>query len=882
MSEQLEEDYTLERMPNKAIDENGVQWTYSRCFFCHMNCAIRVGQKDGKLVEIRPNEEQETVLCERMGEKGERAIKFHYHPKRINHVLKRVGKRGEDKWEEIPYDQALDEVAAKLQKLKDQYGPETLISSEGTYRSDHLWARTRFANLFGNPGNVVDPGTICWCYSYTVNMAMVGWPVEAIAPPSALQADTIVFWGLRADERYSPKSPIWRTVLATVNREGKKPKVIVIDPVSIEAVKYANSWLAIRPGTDLVMMLAWINYIITNKLYREDFIKNWSNGPFLVRKDNQLLVRGSDVLKNGKFEDFVAWDAKHSKVAVWCSDECRYYDSEEVDTPITGEFKITLANGSKVTCITAFDAITERMKEYTIEKASQITGVPANKIIDAVTIFATNGPGYIAWGVGGGDMHGYNATSSCIAKTLLRCFAGNIDVEGGEYIGDPGPVGETGEKHFAVRDSEFELSEVVTPETRAKFLGNDQFKTMSWKGFEKIDKHYLKMWNLPRPMLHQMLVTPPVAWKAILEGDPYPVKAMICWSSNPLCWAPNTKHVYEALKALELLIVVDYWKTPTAALADYIFPAADSLERPMATNFEDSIDFLVGGDRGIEPEGERRMDYDFFRGLGMRLGQEDKWPWKTYEDVVAYRVGRAGCSYQQFVEDSVLPPPGGMQNEKHKTKLPNGQTRGFATPSRKAEIFPSVLQELGYSPIPFYRELPETPLSNPELAKEYPLRLTVSGRWSPMYHSEHRVPGTGTRSMFPWPIVKIHMYDARALGIRDGEWVWIETPRGRIRQVAKLGHDIVEGVVQAQPSWWFPELPAEEPWSQGIFESNGNVLTDDSIESLDEGTGSWVTRGLLCKIYPCIDPMDRSEESISLDDFKAGNTFYHKEFAHLK
>lgn len=92
--------------------------------------------------------------------------------------------------------------------------------------------------------------------------------------------------------------------------------------------------------------------------------------------------------------------------------------------------------------------------------------------------------------------------------------------------------------------------------------------------------------------------------------------------------------------------------------------------------------------------------------------------------------------------------PYGTDFYKYAKPLANGQLRGFATPSRKAEIFSSVLEELGYDPIPVYTE-PETPLGNPELAKEYPLRLTTSGRISPLYHSEMRTPGHGTRSVVP-------------------------------------------------------------------------------------------------------------------------------------
>ena len=189
--------------------------------------------------------------------------------------------------------------------------------------------------------------------------------------------------------------------------------------------------------------------------------------------------------------------------------------------------------------------------------------------------------------------------------------------------------------------------------------------------------------------------------------------------SNPLAWAPNTKHVYKALKALDLLVVVDYWKTPTAALADYILPAADSLERPLATTGEDNLDILLCGDRVVEPEYERHVDYNFFRDLGMRLGQEEYWPWETYEDVIAYRLERTGTTYEQAMERGVW-AKGRPEFYKHGKTLANGQIKGFATPSRKAEIFPSVLQDCGYDPVPTYRELPETPLSNPEAGQGIP------------------------------------------------------------------------------------------------------------------------------------------------------------------
>ncbi len=832
---------------NRHVDEEGIMWVKSRCWGCHCNCGILVGvAPDGTIATMKPNEEQDTVMCERVGAQGERMIKFHYHKDRINYALKRVGERGEGAWEQIPYEQALDEIAEKLDALKKEYGPETLAICEGTYRSGHLWARCRFTNNWGNPCNLLDPGQICWTWIYAINMAICGFQIELSLPPTIFYSNCIVMWGINPNQKYGPNGPAWR-LYENVLAKAERPRLIVVDPEGIEMTRHCDYWLQPRPGSDLAVYIAWINAILAEGLYDESFLKNWTNAPFLINAETKKLIRADEVFPDATHEDFVGWDEVAGEPVAWISDECRYSREDVANTLWADDLTVKLIDGSMVKACTAFSEIWTRIRECTPEWASKISGIPERKIREAALCYAQNTPGVIIWGIGGGDQHGLNATDSAIAKTLLRAITGNVDVLGGEYVGEPGPIMSNG--MFPLRESEMEMAFKVEPEAREKLLGGDVNRLVGWPGFELIDECFQKMWRIPRPQTHQMLASAPIGFRSMITDNPYPVKACIVWSSNPMAWMGDTNMVYKALKSLDLLVVLDYWMTPTAALADYVMPAADWMERPTCTTSEDSSDYMILGDRAVVPEGERHVDYDFFRGLGMRLGQEEYWPWPTYEDSIEYRVARVGLTYEEAMDQGALFSE--MRFNKHEEILPNGLYRGFATRSRRMEIFSSIIQDCGFDPIPEYQELPETILSDPEMAKEYPITCTTGGRFVPMFHSEFRQLGLGTREQWPWPVFTINRRTANELGIRDGDWCWIENKRGRIRQKAKLTTSIDRNVITVQASWWFPELPMTEPSLGGVWESNANVLTNSDPEAMDQACGCWIDRGFLVKVYRC-------------------------------
>jgi anaerobic selenocysteine-containing dehydrogenase len=183
-------------------------------------------------------------------------------------------------------------------------------------------------------------------------------------------------------------------------------------------------------------------------------------------------------------------------------------------------------------------------------------------------------------------------------------------------------------------------------------------------------------------------------------------------------------------------VVKDFWMTPSAQLADYVLPTDCWLERPCVKANIDSDTRIVAGEQAlpnfVPGEFEYLTDFDFFRGLGIRLGQEKYWPWRTLEEVYDYQLRPMGLTHKEFMEKKNglhFPPDEYKKYEK---------MGGFSTPTGKLELRSTILEMLDYDPLPKYVEPKESPVSRPDLAKEYPLMLITGGRMLPYYHSEHQ------------------------------------------------------------------------------------------------------------------------------------------------
>lgn len=721
------------------------------CIQCHNACKLTATIEKGRLVSVEPDQDfpgtKSSYPITNGCPRRRNVIEYFYHPGRLNYPLKRVGRRGENQWQEISWDDAFVEIGGRMKAIIEQHGAEAIATTSGTGRT-HDEIRQRFFNLLGSP-NHTGAGQICYGPFCVMSHVLYGWRVFPVARPNT---GCVLLWG-GGGPRY------WDVFWKAAKRARKEngTKIIVIDPRKMDSVKHADLWLQIRPGTDTALALGMINHIITERLYDKDFVQNWCHG---------------------------------------------------------------------------FDELAERVAQYPIDKVSTITWIPEEKIRQAAEWYATLKPGVTNHGMG--LEHLTNSIEALHAFFALAAICGNIDEKGGDIFTNPYP-GVIHEQEVAAHDR-------ISENQKDKTLGLDRFRLMSHRGFEQTQPHVQRVWGNEAfaRSSYEVFAHGPTIYRAILSGQPYPVRGMITLSSNPMVTAPNTKLVYDALKNLDLYVVVDFFMTPSAQLADYVLPATTYLERPWLWSYSGVMGSERAMPKTVNGQYDRRDDYDVWRGLGLQLGQEDDWPWETLEDHYDYRLKPIGMTFREFMyQGGVLSSP---KEYKHYQK------NGFATASGKVELYSKSLEALDYDPLPQFHEPPESPLSRPELAKEYPFILITGGRHQPYYHSEYRQVKS-MRKMHPEPIMQIHPETAKGLDIEDGDWVWIESPRGKVKQKCKIFAGMDPRVVHAQHGWWFPEEDGAEPSLHGVWKSNINVLTDDSPEVCNPISGGWPLRAFLCKIY---------------------------------
>jgi anaerobic selenocysteine-containing dehydrogenase len=322
--------------------------------------------------------------------------------------------------------------------------------------------------------------------------------------------------------------------------------------------------------------------------------------------------------------------------------------------------------------------------------------------------------------------------------------------------------------------------------------------------------------------------------KAILSGKPYPIRMMYIQGGNPLLSYANATETYLALKKLDFLAVAEIFLTPTAQLADIVLPTATNFEFDDMGHYGMPHGFLLARPKVVDPPGECLPDLLILNELGKKCGL-GKFFWPDLRACLDEVLKPAGVNYEDFKETGIL---------KGDWKYRSYERSGFGTPSKKVEIFCSRLKDGGYDPLPTYRQEFSRLDSDPHRMENYPLILT-SAKDPCYFHSAYRnLPSL--RRLSPDPVVLLHPQTAEGMGVKDGDWVHIETPGGTIRQKASLNSDLDPRVVVAAYGWWFPERRDLE--LSGWKESNINILTEND-PPYEPAIGSTNLRAIPCRVY---------------------------------
>lgn len=720
------------------------------CTLCPQHCGMLLQIEDGRPVAF-DGDANNPVAKGKLCIKGTTVIELHDHKDRVNYPLKRVGARGEGRWERISWDQAMDEIAEKLADLRDREGPETLATLGGTHKGPGDWSGWRFACDFGTP-NFVSQGRNCGVGEFITETAVYGWDTVYQAPHPGTTG-CIVIWGSNPAESSPPSFERLRECQAA------GAKLIVIDPRRTKTADRADLHLPVRPRTDGALALGMIHVLIEEDLYDREFVERWTTG---------------------------------------------------------------------------FDQVREEAAKWTPERTAEITGVDADLIVEAARMYATSGPARIAFGVAPTQLGEGASRSALLGRAILRAISGNLDVPGGEPLGNP-----YDSSKFAWLET-VDFDRLINHPLRTRESVNaHETPIASISGYRAFREAMSNVYpDGHTGSAYILFASQPAIYRAVIEQDPYPIRAIIVQGGEPLLSMGAGRRAYEAFTDpnLELLITMDLWMTPTAQLSDYVLPAADFTERADISAHWGIGNFFVAGQKASEPLYERRDDYTLWAELGQRLLDPENWPVRL-EDMLDRLVAPSGRTFEEWADSDdnwFFTRPKWRKYEQH----------GFATRSGKVELVPSLFAELGVDPSPTYTG---PPFSEPDAdTDDFPLQMIPGSRVRELTASNLRQSARLSR-LHPEPVCDIHPITAERFGIREDDWVIIERPEGSIRQKVRLSEKIRIDTVNPDGYWWEPSEAQNEPHLSGVWVANANAITP-SDPRLSSFAGDQPLRGARCRI----------------------------------
>ncbi len=419
-------------------------------------------------------------------------------------------------------------------------------------------------------------------------------------------------------------------------------------------------------------------------------------------------------------------------------------------------------------------------KGYTPEWAESITGVPAATIRRIAREFATTKPAVSS------AYHGFacytNGFDSMRAVLILNAITGNLDKPGSLLL-TGGPQGLDPPLNPPIRVPEEERARIEKPSLREAL------------GFSLAP-------DLPLSLLP----------KVIIEGKPYPIKAVILSQINPLMSDVNTKLWIEAFKALEFSVAIDIYLSETAMYCDIVLPDACYFERYDILQGFNPAPMVLYSEPAIPPPGEAKPIYEIVKGIAEKMGYGKYYNWNSEEEWLKNMIEGLPFTLEE------LKQKGFWIGQPTYKKYENG----LKTPSGKVEIYSTLLEVVGQNPLPEFKQ----PSVIPD--EKYPFRLISARMPFQANVVTQNIPMLMDIEKENW--AEINPKDAEKYGIKNGDYIVIESPLDSITVKAKVTEGIVTGVVAVIHGFGFGH------WGMGnIAKGKGasiNKLIDTHVDPI--------------------------------------------------
>lgn len=871
------------------------------CHGCTNCCPVRVYTEDGRVVKIEGDPDgplNKGGVCLKCLSQ----IQTVYSPRHVLHPMKRVGERGENKWEAISWDEAVDLAGEQIATAVKKYGPYSYWSARGGGGAYIEWETSGLDYTFGGCNSLASGACQCAMPRDFVSTTSVGFNCcvdmdnvdrwVGITDNAELDGtrrdDTervFVLWG---SQPHSSKAAHGGHGL-TDARSNLGVKTIVVDPYMTAEAAKADVWLPVRPGSDCALMLSWIHHIIENDLYDEQFVKHWTNLPFLINPDTRLAYRAEEVWPDyvnpaadpaGVYDTpaYVCFDAKTNSVQPFpftAPENCA------VDPVI---FATATVNGKEAK--TAGQIYKEEAEPWTLEAAGETCWLDPERIREAIELYANADFGGLSNGVF--SDHQENSSTAPLGALAIDALLGHVESPCSAFQ-NHGAASRTADRptqRLGVFSSTFERYGLgwTTGLTKAE---NDRLLdaiVADWDAKGRDGKEMQRYFFQSRcdtmganehKGIHQWQTCAPKELRqAITTGEPYRPRVMYEMSGNKYAVMGPSLEWKKAYDEQDFVIQQYPNMTSfTVQTVDLFLPTTewleyDSYEAP-GTHFNRHYARCQVTHLG-ETVNPFVSPYQVAASAVEKLGAEnvfdpDAYKVPFFESLEAARAAWAEQmgkgSWQEMLDDidhrfTEEPIDDYMAYYQYKEPVSDGLPRGFATMSRKVDVYSEAMLRLArtgfpymypfdqpacddYDPICTFKEPTESPVEGqPGYDPEYPLVITT-GRLPHFHHGTMR-HAPFIREVMPAPELKINPETAAEYGIEHLDWVKITSRRGSSNARAYLTQGIAPGVLITE-RFWNPECfdETQESITPGIEECGYNIMSADEFQNPCFATNSY-------------------------------------------